>query len=164
MPLLFSTKWRRTMRFRCWTLPGRFFKRSGPDRHLFVEAFCCLAIARLVLIAVAFRYIAPFLGQLRAESPRHDALAATLATRISWAVQTAGRFTPWKSPCLVQAIAGKMMLKRRKIPSTLYLGVAKHANEGLSAHAWLRCGDRILTGGALKEQFTVVSTFGESGA
>ena len=49
----------------------------------------------------------------------------------------------------------------RGLPATLYLAVAqdKAAPEKLAAHAWLRCGDSILTGAGVREQFTVVSAF-----
>jgi hypothetical protein len=60
----------------------------------------------------------------------------------------------------VQAIAAKLMLKRRGIPSTLHLGVAKEDNRFM-AHAWLRSGSIILTGGAGRERFTIISTFAE---
>jgi hypothetical protein len=53
------------------------------------------------------------------------------------------------------------MLKRRRIAATLYLGVAKKKDqpEQLAAHAWLRCGDAILTGAAGHRQFAVVAVF-----
>jgi hypothetical protein len=54
-----------------------------------------------------------------------------------------------------------MMLKCRGVHSTLYLGVAKEGEKGLSAHAWLRSGTLVLTGGPGKERFTVISTFAE---
>ena len=38
------------------------------------------------------------------------------------------------------------MLRRRRVPSTLYLGV-RRSGPGLSAHAWLRSGPAIVTGG-----------------
>ena len=87
--------------------------------------------------------------------------------QIRQAVRRAGRYTPWESTCLVQSIAGKMMLKRLNIPSTLYLGVAKNGKEKskkkkeLKAHAWLRSGNIILTGqkGVNLSAFTVVSMF-----
>jgi len=80
---------------------------------------------------------------------------------VSRAILTMSRHLPWESKCLVQAISGKMMLRRRQIPSTLYLGVAKKEDGDLNAHAWIRCGDRILTGARGHRQFTVVASFGD---
>ena len=81
------------------------------------------------------------------------------ALSIARAILTMSRHLPWECKCLVQAISGKMMLGRKRIPSTLYLGVAKEGNGDLNAHAWLRAGDIIILGGGGLERFAVVSTF-----
>jgi adenylylsulfate kinase len=84
------------------------------------------------------------------------------ARRIAWAVQTASRYTPWKSNCLPSAIAAKYLLGRRGIASTLYLGAAFKARTELEAHAWLRCGPLHVTGGAGHLRFGTVAVFGSS--
>lgn len=127
-----------------------------------VEAGCLLALARMMILVVPFRRIAPLLGQTMAESSHAAPRQRTLAKKISWAVQTTGRHTPWESKCLAQAMAAKMMLRRRRIPSTLYLGLAKDAQGALTAHAWLRCGELILTGGQNHEEFTTIACFAET--
>jgi hypothetical protein len=53
------------------------------------------------------------------------------------------------------------MLQRRGITSTLYLGVDHGEEKWLDAHAWLRCGEVIVTGGAGAERFRIISTFTE---
>jgi hypothetical protein len=53
------------------------------------------------------------------------------------------------------------MLQRRRIPSTLYFGVAKDPDGNLKAHAWLRSGTQMVTGAAGRKQFTVVATFAD---
>jgi len=67
-----------------------------------------------------------------------------------------------KLDTMLQAMTGKVMLRRRGIPGTLYLGLAKDGDSALSAHAWLRCGERILSGGPTHDQFTVIAHFAES--
>jgi hypothetical protein len=61
----------------------------------------------------------------------------------------------------VQALAAAALLRRRGTGATLYLGVAKTAGapEGLSAHAWLRCGELVLTGAAERTLFTTIASF-----
>jgi hypothetical protein len=61
--------------------------------------------------------------------------------KIRMAVQRAGWVSPWKNRCLVSSLAGRCMLRRRKIWSELSLGVAKNAAGKLVAHAWLKSGD-----------------------
>jgi hypothetical protein len=130
------------------------------DRLLLLEALICLGLARSAIVLIPFRRIAPYLGQQH-ETPATDTPALRLTLqRVARAVATVSQHTSWESTCLVQAMAAKLMLKRRGIYSTLYLGVLKEA-KGLAAHAWLRSGSLILTGGSGHQRFTVISTFGE---
>jgi len=63
-------------------------------------------------------------------------------------VQAVARHLPWRFVCLPQAIAAQRMLRRRGVASTLYLGVApdREKPDAIAAHAWLRAGDKIVTG------------------
>lgn len=129
-------------------------------RQMVLEAFLYLGLARLAILIIPFRTIAPYLGQLGASTPEStEPLSQNTARQVSWAVSTASRHTPWQSRCLAQAIAAKMMLRRRGLASTLYLGLKKAGEKSLDAHAWLRYGDIILTGGESLDMFTVISTF-----
>jgi hypothetical protein len=69
-----------------------------------------------------------------------------IAEKIGWAVETAGRIVPTGNNCLVKAIAAREMLARRGVGSRLRLGIAKNSPDILLGHAWLECGDRIVTG------------------
>jgi hypothetical protein len=144
-----------------WQGLHRFAELSGSERRLFLEAVIWLGLFRVVLLSVPFRRIAPHLGALMTETTRSELPPGFLhaVQAVGRAVDRASRHVPWEAKCLVQAMAGKKMLKRRGVESTLYLGLAKKAEAGLQAHAWLRCGDKILLGGGLKG-FAVVSTFG----
>ena len=50
------------------------------------------------------------------------------------------------------------MLRRRGIPSTLYLGMTR---DPVAAHAWLRVGDTNVTGGRDVERYAVVASFAD---
>lgn len=95
------------------------------------------------------------------------------ATRIAWAISLVAKHTPWESKCLVQSLTAQYFLNKRKITSTLYLGVSKekllnpknittlnnHCNsEELIAHSWIRCGDFFVTGGN-GEHYAIVAKF-----
>lgn len=139
-----------------------FLRLSWGKQVLLLEACMGLGVARLAVRTVSFRNIAPYLGQQQLESSDEESSERERkAKHISWAVQTMSRYTPWKSNCLAQAIAAKFMLQRRQIKSTLYLGLARANVNDLEAHAWLRCGQVILTGGAERNRFRVISTFAE---
>jgi len=141
---------------------AKWRRRSHTERLLLLEAFALLAVARLMVLILPFKWLAVSLGRHMNESGTHVAPSDLLIARMAGqAVRSAANNTPWESVCLPQAVAAQWMLKRRHIAATLYLGVAKNENktENLAAHAWLRCGDIILTGVAGHRQFTVVATF-----
>lgn len=141
----------------------RFLRHRWADRFLLLEAFFWLAVARLAMLSVSFGRIAPLLGRHMGESPaEEEADTREVVRRISWALWRAGDHSPWECKCLTRALAGKAMLRIRRIHSTLYLGVADEEDAGgLHAHAWLRSGDVILSGAQDKDSFTVVSTFAD---
>ncbi len=88
------------------------------------------------------------------ESREHYLFAAHVAQTVSRICDK----TSWESKCLVRALTARKMLCRHGIPSTMYLGVRE--NDGkLQAHAWLRVGKMIVTGGDVYEGFTVVDKF-----
>lgn len=130
--------------------PARlFFRRSAGDRRLFIEALLALVRAKLAVHLQPFRRLAPTLGRAQAETPRTlTPEARAIAVAVSWAVQAVARHLPLGFVCLPQAIAAQRLLRRRGIASTLYLGVApdRAAPEAITAHAWLRAGDKIVTG------------------
>ena len=144
------------------TVPAKWRRRNWYERRLLGEAFVLLGVARLLVLAVPFRWLAHTLGSHMRESEL-DANSAHLETArlIGQAIRSAASNTPWKSVCLPQAVVGQWMLKRRRIAATLYLGVTKAEDitEQHAAHAWLRCGNHILTGAAGYRVFTVVVSF-----
>ncbi|MCP5052923.1 MAG: lasso peptide biosynthesis B2 protein [bacterium] len=165
-----------------------FWKLPRSEKALGLEAFFYLLKARLMILLLPFRKIAPRIGEHMKETPKENQPQHSPILRdIRNAIRRVSRRTPWESACLVQSIAAKMMLKRRNITYTLYLGLAKdngnnkennkekdmekdlvNGNQNqnaLKAHAWLRSGDVILTGndGVNLSVFTVISMFaGES--
>ena len=140
----------------------RVFNLSFSQVALFGEAAVTLAMAALLVRCLPFRWLAPRLGQAACESAADEpeAIRAHLG-QLRWALHAAARRSPLGSSCLTRAIAGKAMLKRRGIASTLYLGVDTGGATGLSAHAWLRCGTFLVTGAGGREQFATVATFAE---
>ena len=117
------------------------------------------ALARLAILVVSFRRLAPWLGRTMGSTPDvSDEAADEVSREVQWAVRVASRHVPWDAKCLVQAVAARAMLGRRRLSGTIYFGVAKEGEE-LKAHAWVRTGTRVVTGAREMLGFTVVSTF-----
>ncbi|MCR4902015.1 MAG: lasso peptide biosynthesis B2 protein [Butyrivibrio sp.] len=75
--------------------------------------------------------------------------------------QNVGRIcnkTAWESKCLVRALTARKLLNSRNIHSTMYLGV-NYADSQMKAHAWVRVGRMIVTGGDVYKDYTVVDKF-----
>jgi hypothetical protein len=142
----------------------KFLGISNTKRCYLVEAWFWLVAAKLALMILPFRWIAPALRRQMVLWAEGSGLTSTEhLDYISWAVTTASRHLPWDCKCLVQAVAGKAMLSVRGVPSNLCLGLAKTGEAQLQAHAWLRCGERILTGWQGMEVYTVIASFAEDG-
>ena len=57
-----------------------------------------------------------------------------------------GLRVPWRSDCVVQALAARRWLARGGVGSTVCVGVRKD-EQGFQAHAWLKAAGRVVTGG-----------------
>lgn len=141
----------------------RLLARPRHEIALVFEALLWLALVRAALVVLPFRRIVGLAGLTQRSSAGPAPLAAIAGepARIGWALGAAAAHTPWQSTCLCQALAGAAMLRRRRLPSTLYLGVARDASapERVAAHAWLCCDDAIVTGAGVHAQFRSVATF-----
>ncbi|WP_270606945.1 lasso peptide biosynthesis B2 protein [Bacillus mobilis] len=137
----------------------KFFLLDMKTMFLFIEAYTYLGWARF-LKSMPFSKIAPTLGTHMDETTLNCNESNKLILRsISEAIHIMRQHTFWESECLVSAIAGMKMLKRRQIESTLYLGTAKGKSGKMLAHAWLRSGPFYITGAEEMKRFTVVSKF-----
>jgi Transglutaminase-like superfamily len=132
---------------------------SWSERRLLLEAAAWLALGRAAILLLSFQHMAGWLGLAPGDAAAEfEADMAEVAARIGWAVRTVAVRTAGIATCLVQALAGAAMLRRRGIPFALSLGVARNG-KNIAAHAWLGCGHVILTGAAGHERFTLISTF-----
>src|SRR5712691_1711516 len=138
----------------------RMLRLSRHQWAVLLEAVIGLLWARWQLTRLPFRQLASQLGTLGTASPQEgEAWQAPLRREVRWAVQGVARYLPGRWTCLVVAMAARHMLARRGLSCTLYLGVS-HAEGGLRAHAWLRCGSLYVTGGEGWDRFTVLACFG----
>jgi hypothetical protein len=139
---------------------ARLRRRRSADRWLIFEALLWLGLARAAVLGIPFHWTT-WLFRLRPGEAAEavEPYPTEIARRIGWALRVASSRSPWRSTCLAQALAGFSMLRRRRVPSTLALGVARSASDSLEAHAWLSCGGFILTGAGGCERFSVVARY-----
>lgn len=144
-----------------WRKFKTFISITIIDKMNLFEALYLTAFFKIVIFILPFKTYKRYFGMHNMETSYEiDNSEYKTIRRISWVVSTISKYTPWESKCLVQAMTAQKMLRRRCLYSTLYLGVGKN-DEGnnLQAHAWLRSGSIIVTGGQNMEKFNEVAHF-----
>jgi len=111
-----------------------------------------IAVWELARANVAMRHVPAGQLPLLDHAASHETEARlsagerALVERVAYAVPIMGLRVPWRSDCLVQAMAARRWLARGGVASDLCIGVRKD-EAGFQGHAWLKVGERIVTGG-----------------
>jgi hypothetical protein len=141
-----------------------FLRLPARRKRALCEAAVSLAAAQFLVAFVPYPRWAPLLGPIVHESvPDAAVRERAAASEVAWAVETAARHLPWNAVCLPRAMAAKWMLARRKVPSTLHLGVRPLDGRTVNAaalHAWLSVGREVLIGGEVAERFSALVRYG----
>ena len=136
------------------------------EKALAAEAIVMLAAARILIRFGSERDLVSRIGGTRvaAVAPHEGGFPAAepdepRGIQIGAMLERAARHTWWRSMCLEIALAGRWMLRRRGIPSTMYVGMAKRGGNFI-AHAWLVGEGRTVTG-ASQESYATLAAFRE---
>ena len=129
------------------------------QKLLIPQIFVLMEYYRFRVHRRPFSELAPKIGTLGYETP------VEASPRNAWLVhelmESMFRKIKWKDSCLIRALTAKKLLNRMGEKCTLYMGVRKAAGKPMEAHAWLRCGKLIVTGGEIKDAYTVTAIFGD---
>ena len=136
-----------------------FWRLPYKEKAIAFEAATVLVVVKIALMILPFKRVARRLSGVGA-APASSAARERHAARIGFLIGRSAAVLPFRCDCLPQAIAGKLMLRRRGIPSVLSIGVALD-DRGFRAHAWLRCGSVIVTGAEGVEAFRVITDFSD---
>ena len=135
----------------------RFARLDGGDKWLLIRASAWLGVARLRLTLTSFQKLSERLSH-DAPGIRADPDPEFLR-RVGVAVGAAANNVPWRADCFPQAIAACLLLKRKGLASKIHLGVEKSGEGGIAGHAWLTCGDVVVTGGEDLDRYTEMHCF-----
>jgi hypothetical protein len=134
----------------------RFGELGRADQWLLLRATAWLAVARMLLVVMPFRRLS---APLSAENDFAEAKPdPELLDSIGRAVGIAANNVPWRSDCFPQTIAARMLLRRAGVASTIHFGVERIGDDVLTGHAWLTCGDTVVTGGGDLHRYTELHT------
>ena len=145
---------------------NKFITLAPRHKLILAQAWFMLGWYRAGLLLLSFKKLTRELQHHALPEPATQLSSGQReeALMIGRLVAAASRCTPWQSLCLTQVLVVQRVLASRNIPGQFYLGVRRGCEltddpTGLSAHAWLQCGEDIVNGRAGHERFTVVSAF-----
>jgi hypothetical protein len=111
-------------------------------RGLFELARARIVFGRLEASAIPVRNLA-----VKPLRPHHSEREGEIVARIAYVLPRLANRLPWRSDCLVQAIAGQDWLAAIGLASEIQIGVERPADGPFSAHAWLVHDGTVVTGG-----------------
>ncbi|MEP9378545.1 lasso peptide biosynthesis B2 protein [Aquabacter sp. CN5-332] len=128
-----------------------------------VETLLALALGWLLVFVLPFRVLAKLLGHAGpSENSQGQGASSThlgIARGLGWRIERLAPRFPGRATCLVRAVAGWLLLRRRGISSVVRFGVRRH--EGvLEAHAWIRVGETTVLGGEEAQTFAPIADLG----
>ena len=121
------------------------------DRQTWLDLFRAAIELGFARVRLGSRQAGDLLGSADVAAlqpaPALDQDGARLVERVAFAIPRAGPRLPWRADCLVQALAAQNWLGRHGVASQLVIGARKSSSAEFEAHAWLKVGERIVTGG-----------------
>jgi hypothetical protein len=127
-----------------------FLRLTWPDRLLVVESTILLASVwaglKIVHFPVIRKLTYAYSGFLRSGSPGTREVPPQ---RIAWAVVRVADHLPMHTTCLVRALAGYAMVRRRGFLPELRIGILPRRLDDsapLRSHAWIEHDGRVLIG------------------
>ena len=133
-------------------LPYR--KLSFLEIKLLPEVFFFLLIFR---IKVSYQPSKKWMPSITFKSLKTiDTVSMEKAVFVAKVINGLATRTPWKSTCLVKALAANKMLQQRKINHKLHFGVARSLDTKFEAHAWVTVKGEVLIGGGNLEEFNEI--------
>lgn len=137
-----------------------FWNTDSAFKWLALKAIFLLGLGRFTVLMVPFKKIAGWMGEVNYETEVMPIdLKNSSLSQLGKAIRAVSPLTPWKSNCFAQALCAHWLLKAESIEHTIYFGVKFGENKKFEAHAWLRAGDRIITGGSGHREYMVLATF-----
>jgi hypothetical protein len=131
------------------TLGRKFFALDRSNRRLVLEAASLMAFVWVGLRLIRFLALRRILDRyVSAPTASHATLAPSAAIdAVRWAIGAVAARVP-AATCLVQALAGDAMLRRRHLAPEVCLGVRVRRNGAapIEGHAWVECDGAVAVG------------------
>ena len=137
-----------------------FYAATPLERRLFAAAYILTPIFRAALLFIPFRRILSWQGAPGVESPdAPEPASRAYREALHRALSLSARYWPGIASCYALCLTGKCLLRRNRLPSTMYIGFRKLPDGSHEGHAWLRSHDTWVTGGGKRHLYAVHSQY-----
>ncbi len=141
----------------------KFKNLSHSKKQLLLQTCLLLPSLQCSVNLLPFRYLVRFLKlKISILAPEIYPLEHLKEIEeILWAIQCVDKYLPLISGrCLAQALTARYLLRQRNISSVLNLGAKSNLIDNeMAAHAWLCCGEIIVTGRDNVEGYRKIASF-----
>ena len=129
-------------------------KKPGWKDLPWLAAYSARGLAELIRARLIFEKLQARAIRERNRAARGRALADALLedaalARIAYVLPRLSARLPWRSDCLIQAIAAQNWLSSMGAASEIQIGVENPKDGKFGAHAWLMHGEAVVTGGEI---------------
>ncbi|WP_341228125.1 lasso peptide biosynthesis B2 protein [uncultured Arcticibacterium sp.] len=142
---------------------GTFFECSNRKKILFIHA--CIVGYYAWLLDVFFqrrlRLGVESLNKISARNlPNYSSEnSSQLVKDIGWSIKLAHKYILVNNACRHNAYQAKIMCKKYRLDSTIYVGAKINELGEAEAHAWTVVDDYMVTGFCQAEEYLVLNTF-----
>ncbi len=132
----------------------RLIKSPLHNKLLLIEASIYTLWAFIMIRVFSFK---KYLNWLK--NPKNDQPSEEIIRDVFYTIRKIDKYAFWTTTCYTQAIAARLIFKRKRIKSQIFLGMTKDDNGNLLAHAWTKVGNKIVTGGGNLDKYKVLYIF-----
>jgi hypothetical protein len=130
------------------------------ELRIFAVSLLLTPFFRIALFVMPFRRVIAWQGAPCLESPdTPDPGSRAYREALHRALLLTARYEPGIATCHALCLTGRTLLRRRGLPSTLYIGFRKMDDGRYVGHAWLRSHDTWVTGGGQRHLYDVHSYY-----
>lgn len=122
-----------------------------------VRAFVELVHARIVFARFEAKEIPNRNGEAMTKANRQNAAPEAKLARIAFVIPRISDRLPWRSDCMIQAIAAQNWLSSFGEYGEIQIGVENPADGKFGAHAWLMHGESVITGGDISQYSPILT-------
>lgn len=120
-----------------------------------------LVRARLIFMRFSAKAIPNRNDRAKARATRTETLTEVRVARIAYVLPRLSDRLPWRSDCLIQAVAAQNWLSSLGAASEIQIGVENPRDGQFGAHAWLLFRGGIVTGGDIAQYEPILADSSE---